>query len=246
MEQTEEHELVNRAVAGNLPSMELLLESIQDGVFGLALKFLWNPEDAEDATQEILLRIVTHLHTFRFESRFSTWAYRVAVNYLLNVRRSRAERLYAERSFIDPDRIADDGAPAFVEDVERKILAGHVRVACSHGMLMALDREDRMVFLLGVGMGISGADGARIMDLSPAAYRKRLSRARRRMQSFVEGRCGLIRPENACRCDRRIDQSREAGILQPYLDLSEQLREQEHESHAGACAQTRACSFSIR
>ena len=221
MEQLEEErELVGRAMAGNLKSMERLLQSIQDGVFGLAVKFLWHPEDAEDATQEIL----THLHTFRFESRFSTWSYRVAVNYLLNVRRSRAERLHAEQAFIDPDRVADAGGPSFVEDVEQQILAGHVRVACSHGMLMALEREDRMVFLLGVVMGISGADAARIMDISPVAYRKRLSRARQRMQTFVEGRCGLIRSSNACRCDRRVRQSQEAGILQPYLDLSAELQ----------------------
>ncbi len=52
---------------------------------------LYHPFDAEDASQEILLKIITHLGTFRGESAFSTWMYRVAANHLLTIRKRRAE-----------------------------------------------------------------------------------------------------------------------------------------------------------
>jgi DNA-directed RNA polymerase specialized sigma24 family protein len=68
---------------------------------------LWNREDAEDATQEILIRIVTHLSQFGFRSRLKTWAYRLAVNYILDVKKSAIERLHL--SF---ERFADDLEPS--------------------------------------------------------------------------------------------------------------------------------------
>ncbi len=61
-------------------------------MYNLAVRMLWHPAEAEDATQEILQRIVTKLVTFRGDSAFRTWSFRVATNHLLNVRRSRAEQ----------------------------------------------------------------------------------------------------------------------------------------------------------
>src|SRR5207245_1911451 len=85
-------ELVRRAREGDGESLERLVSGIQDRVYGLALRMLWHPEDARDASQEILIRIVTRLATFRGESSFSTWAHRVAANYLLSARKSRLEQ----------------------------------------------------------------------------------------------------------------------------------------------------------
>ena len=61
-------------------------------MYALALRMLWHPQDAEDATQEILVRVVTRLAQFDFKSRLRTWAYRVATNYLLDVKKSCVER----------------------------------------------------------------------------------------------------------------------------------------------------------
>jgi hypothetical protein len=83
--------LVNRAKDGNKESLEALVLRIQDRIYGLALRMLYNPSDAEDASQEILLKIITHLSTFRGESAFTTWMFRVAVNHLLTQRKRRAE-----------------------------------------------------------------------------------------------------------------------------------------------------------
>ena len=90
MSQTLE-ENAKRARQGDQRALEELVAQIQGKIYGLALRTLWHPEDARDATQEILLRVVTHLATFRGESRFSSWVYRIAANHLLRFRESRVE-----------------------------------------------------------------------------------------------------------------------------------------------------------
>src|SRR5262249_15064298 len=71
-------DLVRAARSGDRESLERLVLKVQDRVHGLAVRMLWNPDDARDATQEILVRIVTRLGTFRGGSSFATWVYRVA------------------------------------------------------------------------------------------------------------------------------------------------------------------------
>ena len=75
-------ELVDRAIAGDQNALEALLLSVQDLVFNLSLRMLGTFADAEDATQDILLKVMTHLSTFRRESSFSTWVFSIAANHL--------------------------------------------------------------------------------------------------------------------------------------------------------------------
>jgi RNA polymerase sigma factor (sigma-70 family) len=103
-------ELVRRAQDGNAPALERVVREIGDNVYGLAVRMLWHPEDAEDATQEILMKVVTHLSTFRGESAFPTWVYRIATNHLLSVRQSRVETAIRSGR-VDPARLLFAGHP---------------------------------------------------------------------------------------------------------------------------------------
>src|SRR5258707_7048608 len=84
--------LVQRARSGDAVAVEDLVREVADDVYRLSLRVLWHPQDAEDATQEILVKVVTRLDSFRGEAAFTTWAYRVAANHLLSTRRRRAEQ----------------------------------------------------------------------------------------------------------------------------------------------------------
>jgi len=86
--------LARQALEGDRDALDRLLRSLQGDLYGLVLRMLWNREDAEDATQETLVRIVTRLSQFNFESRVKAWAYRVAVNYILDTKKSAVERLH--------------------------------------------------------------------------------------------------------------------------------------------------------
>ena len=81
-------DIARLAVDCDRDALDVLVRDLQGDIYGLALRMLWNREDAEDATQEILVRVVTRLSQFDFRSRLKTWVYRVAVNYILDVKKS--------------------------------------------------------------------------------------------------------------------------------------------------------------
>lgn len=210
-------DLVREARRGDRGALRELVRRIQDDVYGLAVRMLWHPADAEDATQEILLRVVTHLGGFRGDSAFRTWVYRVASNHLLTTRKRRAERQESTfESFAeDLERgLSDEPIPGG-SDAERRLLVEEVKIGCSQGMLLCLDRGHRLAYVLGEILGLDGPTGAEVLEITPAAFRKRLSRARRRLHGFLRGRCGLVDPANACRCHRRVGYAIEKGRVDP-------------------------------
>ena len=83
--------LVTRARGGDMDALDTLVRRHQSWIFNLALRMVWRRAVAEDATQEILIKAVTKLSTFAGNSAFRTWLYRLAVNHLLNVRKSEME-----------------------------------------------------------------------------------------------------------------------------------------------------------
>ncbi len=85
-------QLVEKAKQGNRQALEKLIKKIQSRIYDLSLKMLGFAEDAEDATQEIIIKIITHLSSFRGESLFKTWSFRIAANHLLRIRQYRAEK----------------------------------------------------------------------------------------------------------------------------------------------------------
>src|SRR5882724_12590796 len=89
-------ELGRAAAMGDKNAARAILAAVQDDVYGLALRMLGHPADAEDAAQEILVIILTHLGSFRGESAFRTWAWRIAANHLARVRRGRRETITFE------------------------------------------------------------------------------------------------------------------------------------------------------
>src|SRR3972149_6005176 len=80
-------EYVDAAIAGNVDALEHLLIALKDPLFRLALRMLGNFADAEDATQEVLIKITTALSAFERRSSIRTWAFRVAVNHLRDLAR---------------------------------------------------------------------------------------------------------------------------------------------------------------
>ena len=109
--ESEERELVWRAQAGNREALEHLITRHQGWINNIALRMVHLPEDAEDATQEILIKVITKLSTFEGRSRFSTWLYRLVVNHVLNLKRGRGRRrLVVPPLRREPRRHAGHGA----------------------------------------------------------------------------------------------------------------------------------------
>jgi RNA polymerase sigma factor (sigma-70 family) len=202
--------LVERARAGDRDSLEQLVVQVQRPIYNLALRMLWHPEDARDATQEILIRIITHLGTFRGDSRFLTWVYRISANYLISTRASRVEAQgYTFQRFADElhEGLAAPIAASDEWPADKALLLEEVKIGCMHALLTCLDRAHRLAYILGEILELDGGEAARILNISHAAFRKRLSRARNAIIEFTSAQCGLIDPGNDCRCARRLPQA---------------------------------------
>ena len=196
-------DLARKAIDGDREALDALVRALQGDVYGLALRMLWNREDAEDATQEILVRIVTHLSQFRFQSRLKTWAYRLAVNYVLDVKKSAIERLHLSFEQF-ADELEGGLEPASADDAEHSLLIEEVRVGCSLAMLQCLDRPHRLAFVLGEVLEFSGPEAADVLAISPALFRKRLQHAREAVLAFTKSHCGLVSDSAPCQCHRRV------------------------------------------
>lgn len=206
-------DLVAQALDGSRDALEALVRAVQDDVYALALRMLWHPQDAADATQEILIKIITHLGSFRGESAFRTWCYRVASNHLLTVRASRAERRNVSFESL-VEELATEGAsrePRAFTSPDHDLLAQEVKLGCTLGILLCLDRPHRLAYIVGEILDFSGDEGADLTDTPPVTYRKRLSRARAKMRAFMEARCGLVNESAACRCSKQIGPAIEKG-----------------------------------
>jgi RNA polymerase sigma factor (sigma-70 family) len=198
--------LVSMAKEGDKKALEELVLRIQDKIYGLALRMLYIPSDAEDATQEILLKIVTHLGTFRGESLFSTWMYRVAANYLLTTRKRRAElrAISFEECQQDIDLKSTWDWQESQSEPLHHLFVEEIRISCLQGLLLCLDREHRLAYLLADVFDVSSEQGAAILEITPPAFRKRLSRARERLKDFMTKNCALINPDNPCHCELHV------------------------------------------
>jgi RNA polymerase sigma factor (sigma-70 family) len=228
-DEREDRALVEQAKAGDAAAPEALVRRHQAFIFNLAVRMLYCPQDAEDATQEILIKVVTKLSTFEGRSRFRTWLYRIATNHLLNMKRGRMEPQVT--SFADYGQSLDESPELDLPDprevpVDVKLLVDEARIGCTSGMLLCLDREQRLSYVLGEILGVKDTVAAEILDLTRDAFRQRLSRARRDLHSFLNNQCGLMNKANPCRCEKKTRAFIRAGYMDPknLLFAREHLR----------------------
>lgn len=212
MSWSNDYALVQAAVSGNRQALEEVVLRVQGDIYNLAIRFLGHPADAEDATQEILIKVITNLSRFAGQSALRTWVYRIATTTLLDTR----ERLAERRTFALMEaelRQPLDATP--YDQPDRDVLAEEVKIGCTLGMLACLSREQRLAYILGEILGLDSVEASQITGVSGATFRKRLQLARQRLRAFMASYCGIADPANPCRCAGRINQGIAAGRLNP-------------------------------
>jgi RNA polymerase sigma factor (sigma-70 family) len=207
-----DNELILKAKNGSKSALEMLIKKHQHYIYNVALKMTLSPFDAEDVTQEVLIKVITHLSSFKGESTFRTWLYRITFNHFLRMKKNSLENYIttfdnyghelAQMADNDLSQIEQNELKEFIEDA---------KIGCMSGMLLCLDREQRLVYILGEIFGIDHNLGSEMLDISKDNFRKRLSRARRDLYQFMNNKCGLINTENPCRCDRKTKAFIKAG-----------------------------------
>jgi RNA polymerase sigma factor (sigma-70 family) len=218
MDSLSDEALVGKSRSGDMDALDILVRRHQSWIFNLALRMVWRREVAEDATQEICIKAVTKLNSFAGQSAFRSWLYRIAVNHLLNVRKSEMEE--KAMTFSDMaaslDSVEDQEFPdPRTVPVNATVLIEEAKLGCITAMLMCLDRKQRLAFILGEVFGETSERGADAMEVTPENFRQLLSRARHDLYQFMNDKCGLVNQANPCRCARKANGFMREGWLDP-------------------------------
>lgn len=209
--------LIDGALAGGSAELESLILRHQAWIYNIALGMTCDAAQAEDITQEILIKMITSLATYdRRKAAFRTWLYRIVANHVLSQRRSRKEEVFS--SLVTGDEyneyvgsIADEKAD---HEPENKALTREARNTCLAGMLLCLDDRQRLVFILGAIFGVSDVMGSAVLEIGKDNFRKILSRSRSRISNFFGSKCSLIDEKNPCRCSRWVEPMRRRGLIE--------------------------------
>ena len=214
-----DRDLLKQISNGRREALDALVRRHQPWIYNIALRMVYLPQDAEDVTQDVLVKALTKLATFEGRSSFRTWLYRITVNHILNMKRRRLEEfgwtferygdsLSGSLNMDVPDR---NSVP-----VDVQLLIDEARIGCSTGMLLCLDRQQRLVYVLGAIFGVSDATGAQLLDIGRANFRQKLARARRDLHNFMHQQCGLVNEANPCRCAKKTRTFMKAGYIDPH------------------------------
>lgn len=208
--------LVQKATAGDKDALEELITEVQDLVFNLSLRMLGTFPDAQDATQDILLKLITHLSSFRGESAFTTWVFSIAVNHLKNYKKHMFAHAPLSFEFYGNDIENADIAnvPDLTQNVEKELLAEELKMSCTNVMLQCLDAESRCVFILGTMFHLDSRIAGELLEMTPEAYRQKLSRTRRKMADFLQQYCGEY-GGGQCRCNNRVNYAIQCHRIDP-------------------------------
>ncbi len=213
-----EKQTIKEAVSGNQKALETILCSVEDMIFNLSLRMLGMIPDAEDATQEILIKVMTSLSSFRQESSLTTWVYRIAVNHLRSYQKEMFSKYPLSFEAYGEDIISgrEKDIPDMSGGVDKALLERELKLSCSNVMLQCLNAESRCIYILGTMFRLDSRIAADILEMTPEAYRQKLSRIRRKMAAFLSEYCGLS-GTGTCSCRRRINYAIASHRIDPGM-----------------------------
>jgi len=198
-------------VARQREQFEQLYRDNQPKVYRLAVSLAGNAHDAEDITQEAFFRAFRSYDTFREESSFFTWIYRIALNVANDHLTQRSKlpilALTEDHGYKLEDII--DQNPA--SNPESDLMAYQARVKCLHCLTECLPLDQRKVFCLAITVGLPHKHVAEILDISVPSVKTTLHRAKKRWFGYMENRCEFIKKTNPCACGQWVRFGLERG-----------------------------------
>lgn len=185
MTREEELEIILRVRAGDTDAFEALVLEHQNKVYSLALRMVGNEEDARDMAQEAFIRAFNSLASFRGESKFSVWLYRLTSNICIDFLRGRAKRRTVSLNWEDED--GDEGELEIPDErfsPEARLERTELRESVRRG-LDSLSPEYREILLLREINGLSYDEISRALNLEEGTVKSRIFRARKKLSEFL-------------------------------------------------------------
>ncbi len=226
-------ELIKSSLEGSKEALNVLIQNHQGYIFNVALKYFNDIANAEDATQEVLIKVISNLGNYNPEkAQFRTWLYRITFNHFLNTKKSAFEIRY-ESGFNNFFKVIENSEIIELTDSEQSKMKWEIeesKVACMAGMIMCLDRGQRLTYIIGDVFEIDHKLGAEFFEITPDNFRQKLTRARKDLYEWMHNRCGLVNTENPCRCPKKTKGFIEKGYVNPqnlkwHSDFSNRIYE---------------------
>jgi RNA polymerase sigma-70 factor, ECF subfamily len=177
----DERQLVERSQAGDRLAFEELVRRHADRLYAVVLRFVSDPDEAQEVAQEAFLRAWRSIDRFEFRSRFFTWLYRIGINEA----KRRAERRPPAGAVGAIEDSPIEAAPDWSEAPEFRAEQGQLRGVLEDAV-RALPPDYRAPLILRDVEGLSTHDAAEVMELGEAAFKSRLHRARLAVRRAVD------------------------------------------------------------
>ena len=179
-----ENEIIRSVLRGNVNDFEKLVTAYEKNVYSLALRMVGDPEDAADMTQETFIKAYRSLSSFRGDSKFSSWLYRIASNVCLDFLRSRSRHPQVSLSSSDEDDRTTFELPDMSRNPEEQLMKKLSMEAVRRG-LEQLPEQQRQILVLRELGGLSYAELAQTLGLEEGTVKSRIFRARKRLCALL-------------------------------------------------------------
>jgi len=179
-------ELVRRVQGGNLPAYDELVRRYQERIYATLYHMTSNHEDANDLAQESFIKAFQAIRSFKGDSSFFTWLYRIAVNKTINFLKQRRNRGHMSLNDLDLNAEHDPALVALISDkTPRRDLNLTELQEKLNAALLKLSEDHRLVVTLHDIQGLSHEQISKIMDCNVGTVRSRLFYARQQLQGFL-------------------------------------------------------------
>jgi RNA polymerase sigma-70 factor (ECF subfamily) len=178
--------LINKSKKGDIEAFEELIKEYKKVAYNIALRILKNKEDAEDISQESMIKIFKSIDKFNMESSFKTWLYRIVVNTCLDFKRKTKENTISvdqpvqagyDEFYID----LKDETPSTEEIIEKKQMKEMVMEA-----IYKLDDDFKTIIILRDINGFSYEEISEILSCNIGTVKSRISRGRHKLKEILE------------------------------------------------------------
>ncbi|MDY3079629.1 MAG: sigma-70 family RNA polymerase sigma factor [Oscillospiraceae bacterium] len=181
-----ENGVIRSVLDGNINDFEQLVTAYEKNVYNLALRMVGDPDDAADITQETFIKAYRALGSFRGDSKFSSWIYRIASNVCLDFLRSRSRRAQVPLSFENEDEEGEIELPDMSQNPEKVLMKKLSMEAVRRGM-EKLPPKQRQILVLRELCGLSYAELAQTLSVEEGTVKSRIFRARKRLCAILLG-----------------------------------------------------------
>ena len=184
MTEVSEKKIIEKVLGGDANAFEELVLKYEKTVYNLALRMVGDRDDAFDMTQEAFIKAYGSLSSFRGDSKFSVWIYRITTNVCLDFLRSKSRKQQVSLTVSDDDEDAQLDIPDPKADPEQQLIKKISMQSVEEGLKTLPDKQ-RQILVMRELCGMSYAEIGKALSMEEGTVKSRIFRARKRLCIFL-------------------------------------------------------------